>query len=213
MGTLAVNVLQSALLLVVVWTFATRARQLLFRGRLERVLFVSALREGLNAGQHGLARRIAEACAPAWPARIALAGLDALDAGSDVQARIEEPRLELLHAATSGIATLRALARMAPPLAFIGVILEAGKALGGGYGLAALQRGLPVRLALERGLLTFALGLATTFVAVTAVRVLHRGAAEQARAITEVSAALETAAQGPRSCPDVGVAQGASRWT
>jgi hypothetical protein len=83
---------------------------------------------------------------------------------------------------------------MAPPLAFIGIISELGRALSGDYGLAALQRGLPARLALERGLTTFALGIATTLLAIAAARVLLRAVNELARAAADVAAVLRGSA-------------------
>jgi hypothetical protein len=188
--TTAVNVLQVLLLGLVVWTFARRARALLFAGRLDRKLFAGALREALGAGQRELARSLARACLPAWPARMAVHGLEAIETRANLHAVLEEQRLDLLHAAPAGIATLRSLARMATPLAFIGVISELGRALGGGYGLAGLQRGLPERMAIERGLLTFALGIGTTVLALAAARVLARGVEELARAANDVAAVL-----------------------
>jgi len=188
--TTAINALQILLLGFAAWTFGLRARALLFAGRLDRKVFVAALRDALGAKQPEIARSLARACLPAWPARIALHGLEAIESRANVQAVLEEQRVALLHVAPQGIATLRSLARMATPLAFIGVISELGRALGGGYGLAALQRGLPERLALERGLLTFALGISTTFLALAAARVLARGVDELKRGASDVAAAL-----------------------
>lgn len=199
MATTAVNVLQAALLLFAFWTFALRARVVLFEARLDRKAFLAALRAALQGDQHAQAMRLAEGCLPAWPARIALSGLQAIAARRSVQAAVEEERFELLHRAPLGIATLRALARMAPPLAFIGVVCELGRALGGGYGLAALQRGLPERLALERSLVTFAIGVGTFLFAISAARALNRGAADLTSATADVASALDrTAADADR---------------
>jgi hypothetical protein len=190
-ATTAVNVLQAALLLFALWTFALRARVVLFEARLDRKAFLTELRAALEAEQHEQARRLAEGCLPAWPARIALTGLHAIAARRSVQAAVEEERAELLHRAPLGIATLRALARMAPPLAFIGVVCELGRALGGGYGLAALQRGLPERLALERSLVTFAIGVGTCLFAISAARTLSRAAADLTSTMADVASALD----------------------
>jgi hypothetical protein len=190
--TTAVNVLQVLLFVVTAWIFVQRARVVLFTASLDRKAFVPALRAALGAGQLELGRSLANACLPAWPARIAVRGIEALESRSDLGAALEEQRIELSHMAPTGIAALRSLARMAPPLAFIGIISELGRALSGDYGLAALQRGLPARMALERGLLTFALGVVTTLVAVAAARVLIRAVNELARGAAEVTAALQS---------------------
>jgi hypothetical protein len=163
----------------------------LFQAQLNRPAFVRELRAALEANQIDQAKLLAEACLPAWPARIALSGLQAQQARLSVQAAVEEERTELLHSVPNGIATLRALARMAPPLAFIGVICELGRALNGGYGLAGLQRGLPQKLAIERGLVTFALGVGTCLLAVIAARALIRGVSSLTAAAAEVANTLD----------------------
>lgn len=211
MVTTAVNVLQILLFAFGAWTFGQRARVVLFTASLDRKAFVAALRAALAAGQLELGRALASACLPAWPARIALRGIEAIEARSDLHASVEEQRIELLHLAPTGIAALRTLARMAPPLAFIGIISELNRALSGDYGLAALQRGLPARLALERGLTTFALGIATTLLAAAAARVLIRAVNELARGSADVAAALigTAAAAAPRVAASAGDAEGA----
>lgn len=191
MATAVVNVLQLVLLGFGGWTFTRRAHALLFAGRLDRRPFVAALRDALAGNQLAQASALCRACLPAWPAAMALRGLDAIAARTSLHAALEEQRLELLHLASAGIATLRALARMAPPLAFIGMLSAMGEGLAGEHGLAALQRGLPERLAIERAALTFALGIGTTLLAVTAVRVLMRGAQELSRAVADVAASFE----------------------
>jgi hypothetical protein len=191
-ATTAVNVLQAALLLYALSTFARRARVVLFEASLDRAAFMPELRAALAACEWNRAHKLAEAALPAWPARIALSGLRAREQRTSVHSAIDEERAELLQRAWLGIAPLRALARMAPPLAFIGVVSELGRAVGGGYGLAALQRGLPARLALERGLLTFALGVATCLLAISAARTLARAVVELTRASADVARALDS---------------------
>jgi hypothetical protein len=209
--TTAVNVLQLALFAFGAWTFGRRAGVVLFTENLDRKLFVPALRAALAAGQLELGRALASACLPAWSARIALRGIEAIETRSDLDATLEEQRVDLLQRAPTGIAALRSIARMAPPLAFIGIINELNRALSGDYGLAALQRGLPARLALERGLSTFALGIATTFLAVAGARVLVRAVKELARGAAEVTAAFAgvEAAAAPRVTTSVVDTEGA----
>jgi hypothetical protein len=79
---------------------------------------------------------------------------------------------------------------MASPLAFIGVIVEAGRAFGGGEGLIALQRGLAVSIALQRSLFIFALGMGTTLVCVSAAAIIQRRALALRRDLERVAGAL-----------------------
>jgi hypothetical protein len=194
--TAVVNALQLLLVAIGAWTFARRARAVLFAGRLDRRAFVPVLREAIAANRLAYAASLCRASLPAWPAAIALRGVDALTAGANLHAALDEQRLELLHRAPAGISTLRALARMAMPLAFIGVLGELGHAIGADHGLAALQRGLPERLAIERALLTFALGIGSTLLAVSAAHALMRGVQELSRAAADVAAVFERRAPG-----------------
>lgn len=169
------NALQLALAAVAAVLIARRMRALLFEAPLDGRAFAAALDTALGSGQVGLARRIADACLPAWPARLAAAAL-ATEGRGPAQGALEETQLELEHAAFRGLGAIVALGRMASPLAFIGVILEIGRAFGGSSGLEGLQRGLVESSSLQRALFTFALGFATFAVCFAAVAILQRRA-------------------------------------
>lgn len=175
------NALQLLLATASAALIALRMRALLFEAPLDASAFTGALATALDAGQVGLARALADACAPAWPARLAASGLARLERGEAPDAALEETQLELEHAAFRGLAPIVTLGRMASPLAFIGIIVEIGRAFGGGTGLAGLQRGLVASTALERALFTFALGLGTFLVCFAAIAMLTR----RARALRE----------------------------
>jgi hypothetical protein len=159
-----------------------RLRVLLFEAPLDAGAFIGALQTALEAGQVDLARTLADACAPAWPARLATVGLTDRGAdqrnaaGTEPPLTLEEAHGDLEQLLWKDRDSIVALGRIASPLAFIGVIIEAGTAFGGGDGLVALQRGLAASLALQRSLLMFALGVSTTLVCLTAAAIIQRQA-------------------------------------
>ena len=122
-----------------------------------------------------------------YPARAIalLRGADQTDVGRlaavlvDPDASAEDGELmelALRQEALVGIGALRTLARIASPLALVGVMFELSSAFGGGDGLVALQRGLAARLAMEQALLGMSLGLCTTLSCAVAASLLQRAA-------------------------------------
>jgi hypothetical protein len=185
--------LQLLLAAVALGLSARTLRVLLFQAPLDTRAFLTALAPALEAGQLTLARSLALACAPAWPARLAQRGVDELAEGRDPRAALDEARADLELDLGQGREALLVLGRMASPLAFIGIIVETGRALGGGEGLAALQRGLPQTIALQRSLLAFAIGVATTIVCLTAAGVARRQAQALKRDLERVAHAISRA--------------------
>ncbi len=173
------NALQLLLALGAVYLTARRAKTLCFEAPLDGNAFCDALETALAARQPALARRIAACCEPAWAARLASAGL-AEAGGPESAARLDEQLTRFEEAAWSGLRALVTLGRMASPLAFIGVVIEIGRAYGGGSGIEGLQRGGAVGGAIERSIFTFAIGMSTLWLCMTSVGLL-RG---RARAVT-----------------------------
>jgi len=165
---------------------------LLFVAPLDLPVFREALATAVESGQLGLGRALCEACLPAFAARHALQGLGALERRSPLGPMLDESRLELEQALDQGRAPLRALGRMATPLAFITIIVELGHAASD-RGLRALQRGLPLREALDHALDALALGIATLLVAAAALAILRRAVRDLQRALVAVSQALTAA--------------------
>jgi hypothetical protein len=170
------NGLQLALAASAVIVIARRMHVLLFVAPLDIKPFVSALDSALAARQPGLAQALARACAPSWPAQLADGALAQLERGAPVQEALDDAQLDLEAATSRGLGALVAFGRMANPLAFIGVMLELGRAFGQGQGLLGLQRGLVASSAMERSLFTFALGVATFAVCFVAATILQRRA-------------------------------------
>ena len=196
-GWTYLNALQLLLFASALGLIARRLYVLLFQAPLDTRAFLSALETALSAHQLDLARSLAEACAPAWSARLALAGLTELERGASPASALDEAHAELAHGLARGRDALVASGRIASPLAFIIVIVETGKALHGGEGLIGLQRGLALSVALQRSLLAFAIGLATSLVCFAAAGIVQR------RALA-ISADLERVANA--------VARSAAMW-
>lgn len=187
------NALQLLVATTALWLGARTLRVLLFQAPLDTRAFLTALAPALEAHQLELARSLAQACLPAWGARLALHGVTELEGGQDPRVALEEARADLELGLGQGRDALVVLGRMASPLAFIGVIVETGKALGGGEGLVALQRGLPVTIALQRSLLTFAIGVATTIACFTAAGIARRQAQALGRDLERVAGVISRA--------------------
>lgn len=86
----------------------------------------------------------------------------------------QEWRDDLDHAASTGAYALRGIGRAAPLLALSGAVVEMGRALGGGRGLVALEKGLAERLALEHACGALAIGVSTAVLCFTAAPLLLR---------------------------------------
>jgi hypothetical protein len=153
-----------------------RMRALLFEAPIDAKPFLDALKSAIDARQFALARQIADACAPAWPACLASRALAELERAGADPVVVEETLSDLEAKTWQGLGTIVALGRIASPLSFIGVILEIGGAFSGGGGLEALQRGVAASRALERSLFTFALGVGTFAVCFAAATILQRRA-------------------------------------
>lgn len=173
------NALQLLLAASAVYLTVRRAKMLCFDAPLDGDAFCEALETALAAEQVGLARRIAASNEPAWPAQLARLGLDE-GGGPEGAARLDEQLTRYEETAWNGLRALVSLGRMASPLAFIGVVIEIGRAYGGGSGIEGLQRGGAVSAALERSIFTFALGMSTLTLCMASLGVL-RG---RARAVT-----------------------------
>lgn len=173
------NALQLLLAASAVYLTVRRAKTLCLEAPLDGDAFCDALDTALAAQQVGLARRIAAGNEPAWAAQLASVGLRE-GAGPAGTARVEEQLARYEEAAWNGLRALVALGRMASPIAFIGVVIEIGRAYGGGSGIEGLQRGGAVSGALERSIFTFAIGMSTLTLCMASLGVLRA----RARALT-----------------------------
>jgi biopolymer transport protein ExbB/TolQ len=195
------NFAQLLLAAVALALIAERFRTLFYRARLDPGPFLQALQEELSAGRLHAARLLAQAGRPAWLAELAHAVLQAEQAGEGVDVAAEETCSDLSDEAARRIYVINGLARVATPLALLGVILELTGALAHRSGLQALQAGLLENTALSRALATLAIGIATTAVCFVASTMLRKRAlaaiAELRRGVDVLQEAI-----GPRGGAD-----------
>lgn len=153
----------------------------------------------IRGRQRELAQAIATAAQPGWAAQM-LAG--ALDPSGDARPDdlMEEIRGLLVGDQADRLRALAALGRIASPFAFLAIVIELGAAFGPGHGLAALQRGLVQSIAIERAVLSFAIGLSTALLCTAGASLMR----EQLRSLSdELKRARDVAARAFRADPDM----------
>jgi hypothetical protein len=171
------NALQLLVAVAAAVLIARGFKRLALDAAIDAEAFCASVEAALSASQLALCARICRACLPALAAALALEACTAMESGQGgehVRARVDERRFELERGLGDQLDAIRTLGRMASPLAFIGVILELGRALSGGHGILALQRGAAESLGLTRALFTFSIGLGTTAVCLSALVLLRR---------------------------------------
>lgn len=153
----------------------------------------------IRGRQPELARSMAVAAQPGWAAQMLAAALEASE-GVRPEDTMDEARSALVSDQADRLRTLAAFGRIAGPFAFLAIVLELGAAFGPGHGLAALQRGLVQSIAMERAVLSFAIGFATALVCTAGASFMR----EQLRALSdELKRARDVASRAFRSDPDM----------
>jgi len=148
------------------------ARAVLWTAPCDARVLSDAVTVSLAGRQPELARRLASAAQPAWAAQMTTLGLSDPE-GVTPRDAMDDLRSTLVGKQADRVRALAALGRIAGPLAFLAIVLELAAAFGPGHGLLALQRGLVQSLAIERAVLSFAIGLATTLACTLAARFLR----------------------------------------
>lgn len=140
---------------------------------LEGRLFLTAWADALCNGEKDEAGRLLDGASSCTVAKLLQASCNGSQDLSGPDVVISKLREETLRPA----GRVRALGRIASPLAFIGVMIELGAAFADKQGLAGLQRGAVETVALEHAVLGLVLGLATSSICIAAAGQLARGAA------------------------------------
>jgi biopolymer transport protein ExbB/TolQ len=187
------NLLQLLLAAVALALIAERFRALFYRARIDAGPYLRALGEELRAGRMQEARRLARAGRPAWVAELAHAVLQAEPGSEQVLALSEEACAALRDEAAKRIYVIYGLARVATPLALLGVILELTGALSGRAGVQALQAGLVESSALSRALGTLAIGIATSTVCFAASAMVRKRAQAAVKDLGQAADVFEEA--------------------
>ena len=187
------NLLQLLLAAVALALIAERFHTLFYRARIDAGPYLEALREELRAGRTKAARALAEAGRPAWVAELVHAVLKADADGDHAESVADEVCADRRDQAGRRIYAVHGLARVATPLALLGVILELTGALAGRGGSEAFQAGLVRNAALSRALFTLAIGIATSAVCFVASGMLRKRAVALVRDLRRAMEILEEA--------------------
>jgi hypothetical protein len=176
------HVAQLALTCIAVAQLARIALAVAWRALGDSRALADAFAVAIRGRQSGLARAIVVAAQPSWTAQML------------------EIRGVLVGDQADRLRALAALGRIAGPFAFLAIVLELGAAFGPGHGLAALQRGLVQSNAMERAVLSFAIGVATGLVCTAGASIMR----EQLRSLSdELKRARDVAARAFRADPDM----------
>ncbi len=114
--------------------------------------------------------------ARSWMGRVLLPAVSVGPGLEEVEIAVDEALSELKQAATDGLAALRVLTSLSTTAGLLGAVLELSKGATSDHSLAALEAGLPQRIAFANAMNSMALGLATAVVCGVALRVLRRDA-------------------------------------
>lgn len=190
---------QLALACIAVVQLARVALAIAWRAPGDSRALADAFSVAIRGRQRELAQAIAGAAQPGWAGQM-LAGVLEEPGDARPEDTMEEIRGVLVGGQADRLRALAALGRIASPFAFLAIVLELGAAFGPGHGLAALQRGLVQSIAIERALLSFALGLATALLCTAGASLMR----EQLRSLSdELKRARDVAARAFRVDPDM----------
>ena len=183
---------QGVLLLVVVAIVVARVRTLAFVSNIDLPALRRAVRDLIEAEDWDRAHAVLQAAAPSWAARCALALVDPeLEEGERV-AELEERLMDAKAASTDWMQALRASATIASALGFIGAALQIHWVFNGDHGLAALQAGRIENEGLAKALLSIAIGISTSSLALGSWTLFRKAAHERVAECRRLVASIES---------------------
>lgn len=136
---------------------ASRARELCLRAPIDATSFLPALRE--HRDNRAALATLAGAVEPAWIAELIEAALQAHEDRAPIHDALDELLIDLRARAFAGLLMVRTLGRIAPPIAFVGAIVELGLAFRHDAGLLSLQKGLAESIAIGHAALAIVTGM------------------------------------------------------
>jgi biopolymer transport protein ExbB/TolQ len=168
-----------------------RLWDVLFRRQIEAKPFIEAIRSALMAERPDAARRLVEEARPAWVAQFAAFILHARTEDTRLEIAIADAWQQLQNEISKGIYLVYGFARIASPLALLGVILQLAAGFGSRRDLATLQLGLAQSQAIEHALVTLTIGLATSSVCYVGGGILRKHYCEANKELEQMSSLLE----------------------
>lgn len=164
---------------------AARVRAVMFRAALDEPSFTRELRARVTVGELDAARTLVERLRPAWAAEVAARALDSRDDPNEQAFVLQDARAECELAAVKGLLAIRAIGRMALPLALAIAIFE----LGQGFA-PTVDRALTASSAFTRGLFAVSVGMAVSFACQLSYGVLVREGQKRLLELDRLTAAV-----------------------
>lgn len=183
-----------------------RVRLLCFRAALDATAMRRALVGLLRAGAMERARDLVRSARPAWVAEVVWPLLDPERSEQDRRIDHDDGLMEVEAQASRGMRALRISGSIGSALGFVGAAIEINWIFNGDHGLRRLQAGLVENVGLGHAVLSIALGIATSTIALGSWGVLKNVARDLVRDCSRVVASVqETLDQGhaaPATSPD-----------
>lgn len=193
MLSLLFNGVQLLFALAALTLIGGRFREVLFRRQLDAKPYVEALRSAILEERLDAAQRLVEAARPAWVAEFAHALLNARSERRCVEIALADAWQQIREEIGKGIYVVFGFARIAPPLALFGVILQLAAGFTSRNSLAALQPGFVESRAIENAVVTLVIGLGTSTVCFVGGGILRRHVRKVDRELEHASSSLEEA--------------------
>ncbi len=170
-----------------------RFREVLFRRELDAKPYIEALRSAVYEERFDAAHRLVDAARPAWIADFALAIMNARSEGVCVEIAIADAWQQIREEIGKGIYLIMGLARIAPPLALFGVILQLAAGFTSRGSVAALQAGMVESRTIESAIVTLIIGLGTSTICFVGGGILRKHVRKVDKDIEHMSRSLEEA--------------------
>ncbi len=170
-----------------------RVRTLAFVSNIDLPALRRAVRGAIEVGAWDRAHRVLEAALPAWAARCALALVDPEIDDDERVMELEDRLMDAKIESTRRLHALRASATIASALGFIGAAFEIYWVFNGDHGLLALEVGRVENEGLAKAILSVAIGISTSSLALGSWTLLRKAAIQRVAQCRRLVESIEDA--------------------
>lgn len=181
------------MLVAVIALVVERVRTLAYVSNVDMPALRKGVRQLLERGESDRAARLLAAAEPAWAPHCALPLVDpALEDAERVEI-MEDRLVDAQIASLRGLRALRGVATIASALGFIGAAIEIHWVFNGDHGILGLEAGRIENIGLAKALLSIAIGIATSSLAIGSFTVLRKIATQRVAECRRLVGAVEDA--------------------